>query len=318
MTRLRTAGVTLVELVIVIVLIGILASIATVVLVPAYEAYFASQRRAELSDAADTAIRRMVRDVRLALPNSARVDGTGQFLEILLTRTGGRYRAMSDNDPVGTAEDALEFSSADTVFDVFEPFSPAQVNAAEVDGGPQAGDYVVIHNLGIPGANAYDFTAAMPNIKRITGFIRSGDAVPPIANEDRFTLAATATPFPLESPGRRFFVVRGPVTYACRSAGLDGAGNGTGVLLRWDRYAYEPGQPGAIANAGAPPVAQFPPLPGSPTGAAVVANNVSACAFSYTSNFAQVSRGLVRIRLTLTRANESVTLYHEVHVNNVP
>lgn len=314
MTRLRTAGVTLVELVIVIVLIGILASIATVVLVPAYEAYFASQRRAELSDAADTAIRRMVRDIRLALPNSARVDGTGQFLEILLTRTGGRYRAMSDSDPVGTAEDALDFSSADTVFDVFEPFSPAQVNAAEVDGGPQAGDYIVIHNLGIPGANAYDFTATMPNIKRITGFIRSGDAVPPIANEDRITLAATATPFPLESPGRRFFVVRGPVTYACQNPGLN-AGDGTGVLLRWDAYTYDTAVPGSIANTGAPPVAQFA---GLPAGAAIVATRVSACAFNYTNSFSQMSRGLVRIRLTLTRAGESVTLYHEVHVNNVP
>ena len=317
MKRPGTAGVTLIELVVVIVIIGILAGIATVVLVPAYEAYFASQRRAELSDAADTAIRRMVRDVRLALPNSARVDGTGQFLEILLTRSGGRYRAMNDNDAAGTSENALDFSFADTVFDAFEPFAPAKVNASEVDGGPQPGDYVVIHNLGIPGADAYDFAAAMPNIKRIAGFVRSGDAMPPLADEDRFTLAATATPFPLESPGRRFFVVRGPVTYACQNPGLDAAGNGTGVLLRWDRYTYEPGQPGAIANAGAPPVALFP-VGTPPAGASIVATSVSACAFSYTSNFAQVSRGLIRIRLTLARANEGVTLYHEVHVNNVP
>lgn len=322
MKRRHSAGVTLVELITVIAIMGILAGIATVVLVPAYEAYFASQRRAELSDAADTAIRRMVRDIRLALPNSARIDGSGRFLEILLTRSGGRYRAMNDANPA-TAEDPLDFSAADTVFDAFEPFDPAtQVQIPEVDGGPQAGDYVVIHNLGIPGADAYDFTAARPNIKRMTGFVRAGTASPPLADENRITFASGAAPFPLESPGRRFFVVRGPVTYACQNPGVDGAGNGTGQLLRWDGYTYDPDHPTIVTEL---PASNVPPTvrpPGGPptnqASEAVLAGNVSACAFNYANNIAQMARGLVRIRVTLTRANESVTLYHEVHVNNVP
>jgi len=305
MKRLRIRGVTLIELVVVIVVIGILAGISALVLVPAFEAYFASQRRAEVGDAADTAIRRMVRDVRLALPNSARVDGTSQRLEVLLTTTGGRYRALNDNDAVGTSEDTLDFSANDMVFDAFEPFTAAQIT---VDNGAQVGDYVVVHNLGIPGADAYDFAAASPNIKRITGFAFSGGGGA-LANEDRFTLASTL-PFPLESPGRRFFVVRGPVTYACVNAGTAG-GNGTGFLRRWSGYTYEP--PGGVANTGAPPAAP-------PGGAAdtILTSDVSACAFTYTNSLAQLSRGLVRIHLTLTRANESVTLYHEIHVNNVP
>jgi MSHA biogenesis protein MshO len=300
----RAAGVTLVELVVVIVIIGILAGISALVLVPAFEAYFASGRRAEVSDMADAAIRRMVRDVRLALPNSARVDGTGQRLEVLLTRTGGRYRALNDSNP-GTSEETLDFAATDTVFDAFEPFTAAQIT---VDNGAQLGDYVVIHNLGIPGADAYDFTAASTNIKRITGFSFSG-AGGALANEDRFTLAA-ASAFPLESPGRRFFVVRGPVTFACVGVGTAG-GNGTGTLRRWFGYTYEP--PGGIGNTGAPPAA-------APAGSAeaILAGNVSGCAFTYTNNLAQMSRGLVSLRLTLSRGGESTTLYHEVHVNNVP
>ena len=301
----RAAGVTLVELVVVIVIIGILAGISTLVLVPAFEAYFASGRRAEVSDMADTAIRRMVRDVRLALPHRARVDGTGQRLELLLTRTGGRYRSLNDSN-LGTSEDTLDFVAPppDTVFDAFEPFTAAQIN---VDNSPQVGDYVVVHNLGIPGADAYDFTAPT-NIKRITGFSFSGTGGA-LADEDRFTLAATSA-FPLESPGRRFFVVRGPVTFACVGTGVVG-GNGTGTLRRWSGYTYEP--PGGIGNTGAPPAA----VPGGAS-EALLAGNVSGCVFTYTNNLAQMSRGLVSIRLTLTRAGESTTLYHEVHVNNVP
>jgi MSHA biogenesis protein MshO len=301
----RARGVTLVELVVVIVILGILAGISALVLVPAFEAYFASGRRAEVSDMADSAIRRMVRDVRLALPNSARVDGTGQRLELLLTRTGGRYRSLNDDD-LATSEQTLDFAASDAIFDAFEPFTAGQIT---LDNGPQVGDFVVVHNLGIPGADAYDFTAASPNIKRITGFSFSGSGGA-LANEDRFTLAAGTSPFPLESPGRRFFVIRGPVSFACVGIGTAG-GNGTGSLRRWSGYTYEP--PGGIGNTGAPPVA-------APAGSseAILAGHVSGCAFTYTNNIAQVSRGLVSIRLTLTRGGESTTLYHEVHVNNVP
>ena len=59
------------------------------------DSYVAQDRRARLTDAADTALRRMVRDIRLGLPNSVRVTtvGTTIYLEFLITRTGGRYRA---------------------------------------------------------------------------------------------------------------------------------------------------------------------------------------------------------------------------------
>jgi MSHA biogenesis protein MshO len=294
-------GVTLIELVVTIVVLGILAGIAAVILVPSYEAYFASQRRTQLADVADAALRRLVRDVRLALPNSARVGGTGR-IEILLTKTGGRYRSLNDSDGT-TAEETLDFSFADPLFDVYQPLPLAEI---PTEHQVQAGDYAVIHNLGITGADAYDFTAANTNIKRITGFAFASGA---IANESRITVAATSR-YPLESPGRRYFVVSGPVTYACSGVGTAG-GNGTGTLLRWSGYSYEP--PAGIANAGTPPAAL-------PAGAseALLASNVSACEFTYSNNLTQLSRGLVSIRLAITRANETFVLYHEAHINNVP
>ena len=267
---------------------GIIAAIAAMILTPSFEAYFATQRRAEIADVADTAVRRMTRDIRLALPNRPRVDATSQFLEILLTKNGGRYRAFNDNDPVGTAENPLDFTAPDSIFDTLG------VLPAAGDQQVQAGDWVVIHNLGITGANAYDTAAASRNIAQIGAF---GAGIP---DENRITLTA-ATQFALESPGRRFFVVSGPVTYTCQGVGTAG-GNGTGTLRRWSGYAIQGAQP-VVLPAGATD--------------AVLANNVSACNLQYTP-LPLASRGLVAVRIAIMRANETVTLYYEAHVNNVP
>lgn len=284
-------GVTLIELVVTIVILGILGAVAGVFLVPAFEAYFASQRRADLADTADAALRRMVRDVRLALPNSPRVDASNRYLEFLITRNGGRYRSANDSSGA-TNEEVLESGSSETAFDTLG------VLPATGEQQVQVGDYVVVHNLGIAGANAYDVAAAPSrNIAQITAF-----GAGTLANENRVSFAATQ--FPLDSPGRRFYVVSGPVTYACETVGLAG-GNGTGTLRRWSGYAIQ-------LRGGLPPTT----LPGGAADA-VLATNVSACELFYTS-LAHLSRGLVGIRLAITRANETVTLFYEVHVSNVP
>ncbi len=286
-------GVTLLELVVTIAVLGIIAAVASMFVQPAFEAYFATQRRAEIADVSDTALRRMTRDIRLALPNSARVDGSRRFIEILLTRNGGRYRALNDDDnPVATAEDPLDFSAPDSAFDTLGTLP------ATGEQQVQPNDYVVIHNLGIAGANAYDLAAADPNIARIAAFGAGA-----LADEQRITLAA-ATRFALESPGRRFFVVSGPVTYACVGVG-SAAGEGTGALRRWSNYAVE-------LRGGLPPTTL-------PAGArdALLADHVSACEIDYTS-LPMLGRGLVGVWLAITRANETVTLYFEAQVNNVP
>lgn len=299
MTRLDNSGVTLIELVVTIAILGIMAAMATIILVPAFESYFATQRRAEIADVADTALRRMTRDIRLALPNSPRVDGTNRFLEILMTKNGGRYRSVNDDDnPAPTTERRLDFEAADPVFDTLGTLPTGS------DQTVQAGDFVVIHNLGMTGADAYDTAAANPNIRQIAAFATGAAAIAAgaLPDEDRITLAAA--PFPLESPGRRFFVVSGPVTYACVGIGIAG-GNGTGELRRWAGYPIAVG-------TGFAPIAR-------PAGAAeaVLANNLSACELQYTP-LPLLSRGLVAVRIAITRANESVTLYYETHVNNVP
>src|SRR6185503_18991127 len=70
---LREGGVTLIEMIMVIMITGILAAVSVVFLRGPVEGYVDVARRAELTDIADTALRRITRDLRTALPNSIRV-----------------------------------------------------------------------------------------------------------------------------------------------------------------------------------------------------------------------------------------------------
>ncbi|MFL6647500.1 MAG: prepilin-type N-terminal cleavage/methylation domain-containing protein, partial [Sulfurifustaceae bacterium] len=94
-TARRSRGVSLVELIVVIVVSGIIAAIVGVFIVRPIEGYDAQVRRAELTDAAESALRRMQREIRRALPNSGRIvdegNGNGRVLELIPAIDGGRY-----------------------------------------------------------------------------------------------------------------------------------------------------------------------------------------------------------------------------------
>ena len=282
----RGRGFTLVEAIMSIVLLGILGGIVAVIIQKPLEGQIRAQRRTEISDIADTALRRAGRDVRLAVPNSVRVTGAGPvYLELLLTRTGGRYRSQEDDGTL-TGENPLDFAAADSVFDTLGRLSQAA-------GPVQAGDLVVVHNLGISGANAWDGD----NTSTVSGggFASPG---PASGDEDRITIASKL--FPLESPGRRFQVASGPVTIECAPGGVDANGNGTGVMRRWSGYALNATQP-------APP-GGF---------SALLASNVTTCNIEYTV-LPLTARGLVAFTIGISRGGEAVTLYYEAHVSNVP
>ena len=96
-------GFTLVELVVVMVLMGILAGSFTVFFKPAIDAFFDARRRADMTDAADTALRKMAQDLRRAVPNSLNLikplyDAThaAACFQIVPTIGGGRYRTDID------------------------------------------------------------------------------------------------------------------------------------------------------------------------------------------------------------------------------
>src|SRR5882762_5702068 len=111
----RERGVTLIEMVIVIAITAIIAGAVSVFISRPVEGYADAARRAEMSDIADTALRRMTRDLRTALANSIRITefpaASGiWYLEYLQSSGGGRYRADKDS---GGGGNILDFTVAD-------------------------------------------------------------------------------------------------------------------------------------------------------------------------------------------------------------
>ena len=130
-SRPDAKGFNLIEATVAIVLAGILGAAVIYFLQPVRQAIDIAVR-ADLTEAADSAVQRITRDVRLAVPNTVRVTTSGsvQYLEFLAIRAAGRYRAdtgsvaggtnCTDEDGVGGLADAehdeLHFETTDTCF----------------------------------------------------------------------------------------------------------------------------------------------------------------------------------------------------------
>ena len=280
-------GFTLVEMIMVIVITGIIGGIVAAFIRAPVQGYMDSARRAEMSDIADTALRRLGRDLRTAVPNSVRVPNAAgsSYIEFLPTRDGGRYRVDGGSGAgnCGVAGDELDFSAADTCF--------------EIVGSPItfiAGDQIVIGSTQSDGNMAYNNTGA--GVRRAYAGLAGAQMAVNITN--------VQFPASADLPGHRFEVVPGDqqaVTYACLNSGVDVNGDGAGTLTRYWAYGYNIAQAAPAALGGSN---------------AILADKVSACSFVYdTSN---QRNGLVAVSLTIRKANESVNLYHEIHVNNIP
>jgi MSHA biogenesis protein MshO len=276
-SRRHPAGFSLVELVIVIMILGILSASVGVFMANPVRAYFASIDRATLTDAGNATIRRIMREVQGAVPNSARitVSGATTFVEFVPITDAGRYRALASanfpaqNDPLTVTD------RTDSSFQVLGP----TVNVP-------AGSQLVVLNLGYGNANLYSGT----NIRTVT-------SIGPALQAITFT---PTTVWPGDSPGYRFYIVNGAVTYACSPNG-----NGTGTLTRYSGYSIQAAQPNSIAGA---------PLAAATN--SLVLDDVSACTF--TPGPVSVDLNAIQIALQLTRSGETVSLYSQTHTPNNP
>ena len=271
----------MVEAVVVITITGIIAAMLAVFIRQPVQAYIDTTRRAGLSELADTALRRMSRDLQAALPNSVRVVTSGgtTYLEFIPMLGGARYRQFPT---AGGTGDVLDFSTTDGAADLL---GSVPVYAA--------GSSVVVFNLG-PGsasdAYAGNNRAAVTSSNAVDGLV-SSDAAP-------HALSFNAFRFPLPSPASRIHLVGTPVTYACTPNAVMPA---AGTLRRIDGYAFATDQ-------------QTPPAGASN----LLAGQVAECIFAYDPEVTRSRTGLVTLWLRLEDEGEAVRLVHQIHVVNAP
>ena len=266
--RRGTRGFSLTEAIMVIVITGILAGMVAVFIRKPVEGFFDTARRAALVDTADTVLRRMSRDLREALPNSVRLTGS-TALEFLHVRSAGRYREQIVPPPAAPG-DILDFTANDTSFDVLGPGVSVQ-----------SGDSVVVYNLGVTGADAYEGPSTSRRAVPVGG---------PFGAALTNVTISSAARFPFASPARRFQVVDTPVSYVCSGS----------QMRRYSGYAILPVQPPTPAVTGA-----------------LIADKLSTCSFAYAAGPSE-REALVTLSLALTDGGETVSLIYQVHVNNVP
>ena len=213
--RQKQCGFTLVEMIVVIVITGILGGIVAVFMRTPIQMYVDGTGRAELSDIADLSVRRMAREIRLAVPNSVRVrDGT--VVEFVPTKAGGRYLATEDGQPA--ANPVLDFHNAANLDFTVVGNMPTGRQAIK------SGDFIVVFNAGTAPGNVYSVTPGAMNratVGAVNGSVVSLLDNPFSAQEPR-----------LPHPASRFLVANQPVSFACAG----------GSLLRYTGYGFSADQ----------------------------------------------------------------------------
>jgi MSHA biogenesis protein MshO len=296
-------GFTLIEMVVAIVVLGIVGTTFGVFIVPAITANQDLERRAALVDSAEIAVRRMARDIRIALPNSVRVSfvaGTGFAIEMIPTIDGGRYCLGGDANCAGAAQ-LLAIGSSDTDFDILGCFHNATFTGATFPSS--AFRLVVGDSSGSVYSAAGTNAVVTPTSTSITlstvngGGAGSGacGASSGASTSYRHHIALSAgQTFPNGSSRRRVFVIQTPVTYICNIAG--------GTLTRYYNYSI---------SATAP----TPTSPPAGATSALVTDKVSACTVTTATADVQTG-GYVKLSLSVSNAGETVQLNHETQLDN--
>lgn len=261
----RQRGFTLIEAVMVITITGVVVGVVAIFIVPATTAYFASAARARLGDQADTALRRIARDLSQALPNSARVSASERSLELIPVSAAARYATESGNP--------LQFGTPDPSFDIIGP--PLKLAAAS--------QRLAWYNLGAGTPDADAYTLAN---------VRTSTSAP--VNASSVGISGAFLPNALQAPPFRVYAIEQPVSYRCDL--------GSRTLVRHSGYGFNAAQ-------------ADPPVGGN---SAVLARDVEGCRFSFDPGAVGARHGLVSLQITLRDQGETVSLYHAVHVDNLP
>ena len=315
----RFTGFSLIELIMVIIITAILGTFISRIISRPVEGFVDISRRAELVDIAEVSLRKMSREIRLALPNSVRLrsnatanlqvcaaaGATTCSVEILRTLDGGRYRARTGGagPPVcggGIPGDRLDFSTANDCFEVLgdlQTLPTVSGGATQDDCLAGTSDCLAIYNTGQPSV------CPAPPLDCLNAYCGCNIAGIQAAAVNALTFDITGanglTQFPVQarSPRQRFHIVDMPVSFVCDP--------NAGTITRQADYTITPAQvssPGGTVS--------------------VLADNITSCVFTYNqgtnSRTALLTVNIV-ISTTDTQGSiNSVNLIEQIQVPNIP
>lgn len=295
----RAAGLTLIEMVISLAIAAILAIFVVTFIAQSVQGYADLGRRAELTDAAESALRRMGRDLRVALPNSVRINAntggnTSFAVELIPALDGVKYT----NNGLATVKLDTTAPTGDADFTITGCFRNAAVRNA-------AGIRMVVNNGATPTDDVYSNASLGTGTSSVITAAALNISITPatctVGTNDRvdFHVAGTTSKhrFRGDSPALRIYVVTTPVSYLCDAA--------AGTLRRYAGYTISSAQPTDPSIAPLASVASV-----------LVVDNVAACEVKTTTSDV-VNRRLVTLALTLSEeGDEQVRLIYQVQLDN--
>lgn len=258
---MRSRGFTLIELVMVIIVLGIVGTATSRYVVFGSEIYVDAKARQEAVGSVRFAVERMRRDIHNAVPNSLRVSADNRCMELVPMVDSGSYQQL----PRTASEKSL---------------------TAVVMSGTQSlsGDILWIY-----AEDAADIYASSENRSTIIDRVSS-------LGDDRYQYTfATAPEFTEDSPSRRFYSGRAPISY-CVSGH---------AIFRHSGYGWSQAQPSSPAG-------------GIVIAEGVVNNMVSQPVFRYAGTAASRYAQLLLDLRVQTQSGESLEVYHAFHIANVP
>ena len=290
-------GFTLVETIIAIAILGVVAVISSTFIAGAFNSYFSSVRRAEMVTTADVAVQRLAREVKLAVPNSLRMqDSAGNipcstgtcYIEFVPTKSGGTYRNNGDGSTAGNFLCNAMTGTINTTFDVLGPGLATTPAIA-------ANDFIVIDN-----------DANLPSGTDVYGAVGSGSRTliltASLASPNSMTISSaftTNSTIICNYQNNRYQVIDQniqAVTYSCPMTT-------PGAITRYAAYGFNSSQ-----------------ITSGLTGGVTVAGNTTypaTCTATYNAN-AQERNGILSFAITITSGGETITVFRQIHVDNSP
>lgn len=262
----------------VIAITGVLAAVVAQFIVRPVQAYLATLARATLVDQADLALRRIGRDLRIALPNSVRVNASGTGVELIPTTGAARYATEGVN--------ALRFGTLATSFNLVGPGMTVT-----------ASQELVFYNLG-PGITGSDAYAANGNLAQQATSNRRTSSNASGTSTTIGLQSLAGLPVAAFSPPYRVMAVSSPVSYHCDLS--------SGTLTRHQGYGFAATQPDPPSGGTSAVLAR------GVSGCRFSVDITLVAARSALVNLA------LTLGTTTSGGSEAVTLHHAIFVNNLP